>query len=159
MSRIQTLMKHLTKYYFFMKLPQILHIHKNHNSKRMIGNEKTNCSFYPINHTPQGIYWGIYPIFASCEPLTHMLLCLKPTSLDKIHCGFIKLAIIMSRLRSSNSTDRSAWISPQSFHHRYLLYHNVNIMHTSAFFQEEKERTLCSHYLVFWMLFWLHSGI
>ena len=38
----------MTKYQIFKKLPQILHIHKNHNFLGIIGIIQTNSFFFPI---------------------------------------------------------------------------------------------------------------
>ena len=67
--KIRTLIKHLfTKYKFLTKLPQIPHIHKNHNFLSRIGTYLDQPLHPHKSHVSdmRGMY--IF-IFASCEPL------------------------------------------------------------------------------------------
>ena len=67
--KIRTLIKQLfTKYQFLMKLPQISHIHKNHNFVSIIG---TFLDQPLLSYKFHGSdMWGMYFfIFAICEPL------------------------------------------------------------------------------------------
>ena len=67
--KIQTLIKQLfTKYQFLTELPQISHIHKNHNFSSIIGGFLTNC-FYPINFMAGICEEYSFSFFASFELL------------------------------------------------------------------------------------------
>ena len=68
--KIRTLIKQLfTKFHRLTKLPQISHIHKNHNFSSIIGRFYTNC-FYPTNFMAGTCEkYLLFIIFASCEPL------------------------------------------------------------------------------------------